>query len=93
MLISDFFGWVGTVAYALCAAPQIMVTIKTGKVTLSELFIFLYLTGATLSFIYAVHATVFISAFSFLIAIISWSIILKYKFWGNIKTWCKKTLG
>lgn len=42
----DFFGWIGSFMFAMCALPQAIKTLKTEKVDdISSLFVAMWFTG------------------------------------------------
>jgi uncharacterized protein with PQ loop repeat len=52
-MLTETIGWIGNILFAICGIPQVIKTYKTKKVgDLSTLFLWMWLLGEMLTFIY-----------------------------------------
>ena len=83
--LAQIFGWVGSVAYAVAAIPQVVMCIRNGHARgFSRGFAYLCLTGAILSCIYAFPERDYILLLNFSFGIVLNLIILKYSYFERI---------
>ena len=77
----QIIGYIGSLAYALCGLPQVILSIKNGHSKgVSRGYAFLSLVGSLLSLIYAFPRGDYVLLLNFGANIIVWSIILKYSY-------------
>lgn len=54
-MINETIGWVGNIIFAICGVPQVIKTFRTKSAKdLSALFLWLWLVGELLTFVYIV---------------------------------------
>lgn len=81
--MGTYIGWVGAVLLSVCALPQAVVCLRTGKSTgLSPIFLWMWFLGEVLSCLYIVgwlwSAPL---VFNYGLNILLIGIMLKYKYW------------
>lgn len=65
----DLCGWIGAISFAICGIPQV-VECYTGKKSVSQLFLLLWVMGDVFSSIYAIGTGTYINLFNYTISLI-----------------------
>lgn len=78
-MIATIFGWIGTLAYALHAIPQVILCVKKGNARgMSRLMGTAYLCGSFFSLLYALWHNDAVLTINFAVGTVAWLIINKY---------------
>jgi uncharacterized protein with PQ loop repeat len=77
-MIIDIIGWIGAIAFSVCAIPQALEAIKNKACYINKSFLYLWLIGEVFTLVYAINIKAAPLLLNYIINGISLSIILYY---------------